>query len=110
MSDKEHDCEYCDEIGGIKTLRNQVCMPIKRRVEYIDHCIAKIVAALNAANIVTMASCCGHRKMHGRIDLRDGRVLAIFENKESYVSWQSIAKQADAIADAAEQSAELSDR
>jgi len=29
---EEHDCDYCDEIGGIKTVRNQASMPINGRV------------------------------------------------------------------------------
>jgi hypothetical protein len=33
--------------------------------------------ALNAAGILTSASCCGHGKGQGRIDLTDGRVLFI---------------------------------
>jgi len=43
----------------------------------IDRCIAPIVAALQAANIDMLASCCGHGKTSGRIDLADGRVLTI---------------------------------
>lgn len=53
-------------------------MPIKRRVENIDLCIADIVAALNAANIITVASCCGHNKIEqGDIRLDDGRILKV---------------------------------
>ena len=84
---EEHDCDYCDEIGGIKTVRNQASMPINGRVRGIDWCIHRIVSALNAGGIRTMASCCGHKKMHGRIDLADGRILAIFEN-ENQEAWQ----------------------
>ena len=62
-------CQYCDSPGGERTLRNQVCMPINGRVQCIDYCIHHIVAALNAAGIGTVASCCGHGTMHGRIDL-----------------------------------------
>jgi len=47
-----------------------------RRVD-IDFCIADIVAALNAANIVTVASCCGHGKQDALIALSDGRILTI---------------------------------
>lgn len=64
---------------GFGTFENQVPMAIKRRVEFIDPCIAHIVAALNAANIVTTASCCGHGRIDGRIDLEDGRILTIQE-------------------------------
>lgn len=51
----------------------------KGRVIYIDFCIADIVNALNAANIKTEASCCGHGKIPGSIILSDGRVLTITE-------------------------------
>ena len=67
---------------GMGTFKNQVPMPIKRRVEYIDKCIADVVAALNAANITTEASCCGHNKLNGNIILTDGRVITIeYKNK-----------------------------
>lgn len=52
-------------------------MPIKGRSQDIDFCIADIVAALNAANIITIASCCGHKKFDGNIILEDGRELII---------------------------------
>jgi len=55
----------------------QIPMPIKGRRVDIDFCIADIVAALNAANITTVASCCGHSKMDGSIVLEDGRELTI---------------------------------
>jgi len=58
----------------------QVAMPIKGRVRGIDLCIVDIVAALNAANIVTVASCCGHGG-NGNIVLEDGRTLTIEEKK-----------------------------
>ena len=56
-------------------------MPIKGRVRGIDYCIADIVAALNAANIITVASCCGHKKIDGIISLEDGRELIIKNNR-----------------------------
>ena len=69
------DCKSEVKVGNFK---NQVPMPIKRRVEYIDLCIADIVAALNAANIITEASCCGHNKLkEGDIRLQDGRTIKI---------------------------------
>lgn len=69
------DCKPEVKMG---TFNNQIPMPIKRRVEYIDLCIADIVAALNAANITTEASCCGHNKIKdGDIRLLDGRILKI---------------------------------
>ena len=74
--DKE-PCQYCDSPGGKKTYENQVCMPLNGRVVGIDKCIAHIVAALNAGGVSTFASCCGHGKDPGRIDLLDGRLLTI---------------------------------
>ena len=59
------------------TYECQVPMPIAGRRRDIDYCIADIVAALNAANIVTVASCCGHGQMEGDVRLEDGRVLKI---------------------------------
>ena len=57
-------------------------MPIKRRVEGIDFCISDIVASLNASNIITVASCCGHGKEHGIISLEDGRQIIIVNVKK----------------------------
>jgi len=54
-------------------------MAIAGRRQDVDLCIADIVAALNAANIRTTASCCGHGKMDGRILLEDGRELFVKE-------------------------------
>ena len=68
----------CGEVGNYV---HTVPMPIKGRVRYIDYCIADIVAALNAANIITTASCCGHKKQPGDIHLEDGRILIIAFNK-----------------------------
>jgi hypothetical protein len=54
-----------------------VSLPINGKVRTIDRCIHHIVAALNAGGVETVACCCGHGKQPGRIDLADGRVLAI---------------------------------
>jgi biotin synthase-like enzyme len=65
-------------------------MPINGRRHDIDFCIADIVAALNAANITTLASCCGHGKMDGNIVLEDGRILAVmkkFDSDEAFYKW-----------------------
>jgi len=64
----------CCPIGSYE---HQVPMPIKGRCRNIDLCIADILAALNAANITTLASCCGHGKLDGNIELEDGRTLTI---------------------------------
>jgi len=56
----------------------QVPMPLNGRLQSVDWCIADIVAALNAAGIDTVASCCGHGdESIARIDLSDGRVLHV---------------------------------
>lgn len=65
--------KHCD----VGTYEHQIPMPINGRTRGIDFCIADIVCALNASNITTVASCCGHGKMDGRIDLEDGRILII---------------------------------
>lgn len=56
-------------------------MPIRQRVVSIDRCIHHIVAALNAANIETLASCCGHGKRAGIITLADGRELVVHPDR-----------------------------
>ena len=66
-----------DQCAKMGTYGCQVPMPCNGRVCGIDFCIADIVAALNAANMPTIASCCGHGVMPARIDLADGRVLII---------------------------------
>ena len=68
--------EKCCAVGSYQC---QIPMPIAGRVRWIDYCIAEVVAALNAANIITAASCCGHGKAPGNIELEDGRRLTIEE-------------------------------
>ena len=43
----------------------------------IDRCIAHIVESLQEAGIDMRASCCGHRKIAGNIQLQDGKILLI---------------------------------
>jgi hypothetical protein len=71
--------EKCCEMG---TYKCQIPMPINGRIRGIDFCIADIVAALNAANITTVASCCGHGVADTTIILEDGRDLLIREFDE----------------------------
>ena len=87
MKSKER-CGYCDGPGGQETIKNQVLMPIGRRVEGIDWCIHRIVAALNAGGVRTVACCCGHRRIPVRIDLEDGRTLIIVDDPDQVV-WQA---------------------
>ena len=83
-------CDRCDGPGGEKTYANQAGMPINGRVRSIDWCIHRIVAALNAANIPTVASCCGHRESPGDILLEDGRCLVIFEGITPGEKWMRL--------------------
>jgi len=66
--------KHCCVVGSYNC---QVPMPIQGRIQGVDYCIADLVAALNAANIVTVASCCGHNQQEGSILLEDGRSLII---------------------------------
>lgn len=65
----------CCDIGSYDC---QVPMPLNGRLQSVDYCIADIVAALNACNIKTMASCCGHGFSEtGSIMLEDGREILV---------------------------------
>lgn len=64
----------CCDFGEYKC---QVPMPLNGRRQDIDFCVADIVAALNAANIITTLSCCGHCKTNALIMLEDGREITI---------------------------------
>ena len=66
-----------DKCCGIGTYEHQVPMPLKGRRQEVDLCIADIIAALNASNIITDASCCGHGTQPGTILLEDGRELIV---------------------------------
>ena len=72
--DKKRKLGNCCKLG---TYSCQIPMPIGGRVQGIDGCISDIVAALNAANITTVASCCGHGKQLAEIALDDGRTVTI---------------------------------
>lgn len=66
--------EKCATMGSYEC---QIPMPCEGRVVGIDFCVADIVAALNAAGILTVASCCGHGITEARIALADGRELVV---------------------------------
>lgn len=70
-------CERCKGPGDLETYENQAIMPLNGKAVCIDWCIHHIVAALNAGGVRTVACCCGHGTMDGRIDLEDGRVLIV---------------------------------
>ena len=71
--------DTCCECGSYD---HQVLMPINGRVQCIDFCISHIVAALNAANVTTVNSCCGHGKLPPSIILEDGRYITILTKEE----------------------------
>lgn len=71
-SARELKPERCCNFGEYKC---QVPMPLLGRRQEIDFCIADIVTALNAANIRTIASCCGHGQVKASVMLEDGREL-----------------------------------
>lgn len=75
----------CSECGNVGEYKNVVPMPVLGRVQYIDRCVADLVAALNAANITTVASCCGHGDpSKAFVMLEDGRVLQVFQTKDQW--------------------------
>lgn len=84
MSQNGRYCEHCN--------REDHLMPILGRVRNIDACIAHIVAALNAGNIPTVASCCGHGKGCGNIILQDGRELFIAPDFATGRQWDTLLK------------------
>ena len=71
-----------DKCCPVGYYHHTIPMPIRGRIQFIDFCVADLVAALNAANIETLASCCGHGKMPGDIMLADGREIIIVKNAE----------------------------
>ncbi len=75
--------DKCCSMGSYEC---QIPMPIRGRRQDIDFCIADLVVALNTANIVTVASCCGHEKLKGKpgiINLEDGRSLQIYAKRKT---------------------------
>lgn len=71
--------EQCCKMGEYTC---QIPIPINGRSRAIDICIADIVAALNAANLKTVASCCGHGDDSlSSILLEDGREITIKDVK-----------------------------
>lgn len=73
--------DKCCELGDYKC---QVPMALNERRQDVDYCIADIVAALNAANIKTVASCCGHGTQRASICLEDGRELLIQDRETGH--------------------------
>ena len=81
-------CQYCDYPGGKKTYAHQIPMPLNGKVQCIDHCIAHIIASLNAGGVRTVTSCCGHGVLNGSIELEDGRLLVVLpETPDNLGEW-----------------------
>ena len=72
-------CKWGTYKKVLVTIPKELSYTRKERRAYvgIDSCIADLVKALNRNGIKTIASCCGHGKGQGRIDLADGRILFI---------------------------------
>lgn len=68
------------ECCGFGDYSCQIPMPLNGKVVGIDYCISDVIAALNAAGIKTVASCCGHSKVDGDIVLEDGRVIKVYNH------------------------------
>jgi len=63
---------------------HQVPMAISHRRQDIDLCIADVVAALNAANLITTWSCCGHGQLPSVIGLEDGRHICVYNSMKGW--------------------------
>ena len=72
-------CKYGTSTRVLVTIPPDLSYTGKERkaVKAIDSCIASLVKALEDGGIKMRASCCGHFKTDGRIDLEDGRILII---------------------------------
>lgn len=98
--DESRPCAKCGKKGVKVAIKkpDQCCsigpydcttyMNSKHEVIEVDYCISHIVAALNAANITTIASCCGHGKQDGNILLEDGNELVLREfDPENHITY-----------------------
>lgn len=72
--------EKCCDIG---TYDHCVTMPVNGKVVCVDYCVSHMVAALNAAGIVTTNSCCGHGKINSTIILEDDTFLVLMSREEA---------------------------
>ena len=84
LCDHERECLFCGrESAMCKWGTNtdvDICKPTpvqKRTSVKVDECIAPLVQMLNDYGVETTASCCGHGKAKGRIDLVDGQIIWI---------------------------------
>lgn len=56
---------------------------VRTDVRDVDACIAALVQVLNEGGVLTVASCCGHKRRPGNIALADGRELIIAPDWET---------------------------
>ena len=68
------------------------------QVVSVDMCIAPIIQAFNDVGLETVASCCGHGKQPGRISLRNGKDIFIFDFEQA----QKVTKMFPPIVDTAQ--------
>ena len=54
----------------------------------IDYCIADVVDALQKDGIDMRGSCCGHGRMPGYIQLQDGRLLILTDDRYLVNEWE----------------------
>lgn len=78
----ERACSHC----GLAPVLVKLCRPTAQRgltEAGVDACIAPLVQALNDGGIQTVASCCGHGRMPGRVILEDGRDVLVMTRADS---------------------------
>jgi len=75
--DKPDRCCNCG------TYEHCVPMAVNGRVVYVDYCIARLVAALEAGGFRPVASCCGHGKMPGSVLLEDRTNVVMLTDEQA---------------------------
>jgi len=78
MQPFDPDCLYCKNHPWARR-----CLGEWKKKCKIDKCIAPLVRALERGGIRMVASCCGHGKDDGCIDLLDGRILVIKDGEKN---------------------------
>jgi len=60
------------------------CIPmsVNNKVVYIDLCVARLVAALEAGGLQPVASCCGHGKVLPSVLLNDDTCLIVMNREQ----------------------------
>lgn len=71
----------CEPVG---TYAHTVPMCVNRsHVVEIDYCVARLVAALEAGGLRSIASCCGHGKMPPTVLLEDRTYVVLLTEEEA---------------------------